>query len=168
MSHRIIPRTEWGARHGHSRHTRPLGALGVVLHHTAGADAGESGTFTQDAAIVRGVETHHQNQWRQGIGYHFLITAAGRIFEGAPIDRIGAHVAGHNSPTAGVAFVGNRDNSVVSRPALEAAAWLLRHGVPSVAYGCECCRGRRPGVGSGAARRRMWPPGRFVAVGAGR
>ena len=43
MSHRIIPRTEWGARHGFGRHTRPLGALGVVLHHTAGADAGESG-----------------------------------------------------------------------------------------------------------------------------
>ena len=60
MSHRIISRTEWGARHGFGRHTRPLGALGVVLHHTAGADAGESATFDQDAAIVRGVETHRE------------------------------------------------------------------------------------------------------------
>ena len=129
MSHRIIPRTEWRARHGFGRHTRPLGALGVVLHHTAGADAGESATFDQDAAIVRGVETHLQGRFRMGMGYTFLIAQSGRIFEGHPIDRVGAHTAGHNTANAGVAFIGNRDTSVVSRPALEAAAWLLRHGV---------------------------------------
>ena len=128
MSHRIIPRAEWGARHGFGRHTRPLGALGVVLHHTAGADAGPGATFDQDAAVVRGVEEHLQGRFRMGMGYTFLIAQSGRIFEGHPVDRIGAHTAGHNTANAGIAFIGNRDTSVVSRPALEAAAWLLRHG----------------------------------------
>ena len=129
MSHRIITRTEWGARHGHSRHTRPLGNLGVVFHHTMSGDAGESGTFAQDAAIVRNIETHLHNRFRQGMGYTFLISQAGRIFEGHPIDHVGAHTGGANTPNVGIAFIGNRDNSVVSRPALEAAAWLLQEGV---------------------------------------
>ena len=129
MSHRIITSTEWCARHGHSRHTRPLGNLGVVFHHTMSGDAGESGTFAQDAAIVRNIETHLHNRFRQGMGYTFLISQAGRIFEGHPIDRIGAHTGGHNTANAGVAFIGNRDNSVVSPAALAAAAWLLQEGV---------------------------------------
>ncbi len=41
-----------------------------------------------------------------GIGYHFYITKNGKIFVGRPLEKIGAHVKGHNMYTIGVCYEG--------------------------------------------------------------
>ena len=48
---------------------------------------------------------HLERGWR-AIGYHYVITANGEVQEGRPIEKIGAHVKGHNSTSIGVCWVG--------------------------------------------------------------
>ena len=51
---------------------------------------------------------HLANGWA-GIGYHFFVTKGGLIYEGRPINTIGAQVAGHNSRGIGICVEGNYD-----------------------------------------------------------
>lgn len=73
---------------------------------------------------------HKQRGWAM-IGYHFLILLDGTIVVGRPIGMIGAHVAGHNNGTIGVAYVGGltkdgrkaKDTRTAAQMA--AAQWLI-------------------------------------------
>lgn len=49
---------------------------------------------------------HLANGWA-GIGYHFLVTKEGLIYEGRPLNTIGAQIAGHNSRGIGICVEGN-------------------------------------------------------------
>lgn len=40
------------------------------------------------------------------VGYHFFITKAGKIQEGRPLTKVGAHTANHNTGSVGVCFHG--------------------------------------------------------------
>lgn len=75
----------------------------IIIHCTA-TPAGRPVSVTEinDWHLARG--------W-SGIGYHRVIHLDGRREAGRPIERIGAHVAGHNTGTVGVVYVGgmNRD-----------------------------------------------------------
>ncbi len=50
---------------------------------------------------------HQQQRGFADVGYHFMIDAAGAIFEGRPINVRGAHVAGHNTGAVGACLLGN-------------------------------------------------------------
>ena len=126
---RIIPRTEWGARHAPSSRTRALGDLERWLHHTAGTTLPADAAPASEHAVLRAIELDHENKWGIGIGYTFLVTPSGRIYEGHPVERVGAHTQGHNTAGAGIALVGNYENAVPTGAQLDAVAWLLRHGV---------------------------------------
>ncbi|MFA7285224.1 MAG: peptidoglycan recognition family protein [Candidatus Paceibacterota bacterium] len=58
----------------------------TVIHHS-GVNAGMNPTDE-----VRGVRNFHINKrkWND-VGYHYLISSDGQIFEGRPIDRVGSH-----------------------------------------------------------------------------
>ncbi len=75
-----------------------------------------------DAALID--HWHHARGWR-GIGYHFVILNGypdeesyiqrrpkfyldGVVENGRPLDRIGAHVRGHNRNSVGVCLIGKR------------------------------------------------------------
>ena len=62
----------------------------------------------QDIGVteIRGWHVH-QNNWSD-IGYHKVIRRNGEAENGRPIERIGAHVAGHNSNSIGICLVGGR------------------------------------------------------------
>lgn len=96
----VRSRSQWGARRG-----RCTGRDGrryrFAIHHTVSPQTGNV------AAMVRGFQRYHMdsNGWCD-IGYHFLIGADGTIYEGRPLDQLGAHVGGHNSGNIGIAFVG--------------------------------------------------------------
>lgn len=45
------------------------------------------------------------------IGYHFLIDRDGTTTTGRPVERIGAHVAGHNTGTIGVCLIGGHGSA---------------------------------------------------------
>ena len=51
------------------------------------------------------------NGWSD-IGYHYLIKLDGTVQEGRPINKIGAHVAGHNRDSIGIAYVGGMDKNM--------------------------------------------------------
>lgn len=53
-------------------------------------------------------EWHLAKGWSD-IGYHFVITRAGDLEAGRPLDQVGAHVQGFNGSSVGVCMVGGLD-----------------------------------------------------------
>lgn len=51
------------------------------------------------------------NGWSD-IGYHYLIKLDGTVELGRPVKKPGAHVAGHNKDSIGIAYVGGMDNQM--------------------------------------------------------
>jgi N-acetylmuramoyl-L-alanine amidase len=82
----------------------------IIIHCTATEFNWWAGRST--AAKVAEVKRWHvqERKWRD-IGYHFLIDRDGTVATGRPLDQVGAHVAGHNAGTIGIAlFGGHRSN----------------------------------------------------------
>ena len=75
----------------------------IIIHCTA--------TPEGRAVSVAEINDWHLARGWSGIGYHRVIHLDGRREAGRPIERIGAHVKGHNTGTVGVVYVGgmNRD-----------------------------------------------------------
>jgi hypothetical protein len=134
----IVTRRQWGANESW-RSGRPSYASVKfgVLHHTAGSN---SYTRAEAPGVVRGIYHWHTsgNGWSD-IGYNFLVDRYGTVYEGryGGIERgvVGAHAAGWNSGSFGVAIMGNFQ--VASPPAAAVAAandviaWkYLIHGIP--------------------------------------
>lgn len=131
----IWSRSSWGAGPGTtcSAPTTAPKTLGVVLHHTAGANAQQD-----SAAVIRGYQSYHINGhgWCD-IGYHFLVDWSGQIFEGRKggfMNQVrGAHAGDSavNTHATGVAMMGNFD--LVEPPAamkssvVELIAWRLSY-----------------------------------------
>lgn len=106
----IMWRSEWGA--DESLRGDPDYADVVrhgVVHHTAGRN-----DYTWDEAprIVKGIYEYHvrANGWKD-IGYNLLVDKFGRVYEGryggVDLPVIGAHAAGANTGTFGVALIGD-------------------------------------------------------------
>ena len=53
---------------------------------------------------------HRQRGWSQ-VGYHYLLDRDGTIAEGRPIEKVGAHVKGHNKNTIGVSLIGGHGSA---------------------------------------------------------
>ena len=51
------------------------------------------------------------NGWSDA-GYHYLITIDGEVQKGRPKEKTGAHVAGHNKDSIGIAYVGGMDKDM--------------------------------------------------------
>ncbi len=58
---------------------------------------------------VREVDRWHKQRGWKGIGYHYLIGLNGEVWEGRPVDQVGAHCEGHNANSIGVCYVGGCD-----------------------------------------------------------
>ena len=110
----LVTRAAWGAdeswRGGEPRYADA--ARFAVIHHTATSNA-----YGPDdvPAIMRGIYHYHtQTLGWDDIGYNFVVDRFGRVFEGRAggADRavIGAHAAGHNDGSIGVAALGCFDD----------------------------------------------------------
>ncbi len=131
----MISRSEWGADES-KRSGSPSYSDGVeagVLHHTV---TGNGYTRSEAPAVVRGIYHYHtQTRGWSDIGYNFLIDRFGQIYQGRaggveePV--VGAHAAGVNADTTGVAFMGTHHESgtaLASEPessAVELLQWLF-------------------------------------------
>jgi len=140
---KIITRAEWGADESLKRTTGtcrrqfyPLKQL--FVHHTAGANFDN-----RPKATMRAIYWYHVV--RQGwcdIGYNFVVSYDGRVFEGRWARHYkpwevhdsedvkgrtvaGAHVDGFNSGTAGISVMGNFETAKPSPAARQALAELL-------------------------------------------
>ncbi len=75
----------------------------IVLHHVAG-----SGSVEQIH------EYHKSVKGWSGFGYHFYVRRDGSVWQGRPIDAVGAHTLGYNAESVGVCFEGNFENEQMS------------------------------------------------------
>ncbi len=94
----IVTREEWGARRG-SCTSRDGARRRISIHHTEGG-------ATDPARQLRGVQSYHQSKGWCDVGYHFLIGSDGRIYEGRPVELLGAHVRDNNAGNLGISFIG--------------------------------------------------------------
>lgn len=70
----------------------------IILHCTA--------TPEGRPVTVQEIDAWHKARGWSGIGYHYVIHLDGTVEEGRPLGKIGAHVAGRNTGTIGVVYVG--------------------------------------------------------------
>lgn len=63
---------------------------------------------TADGKTFRAVDIDrwHRAQGWDGIGYHYVVDLDGKVEQGRPEDKIGAHCAGVNGMSLGVCYIG--------------------------------------------------------------
>lgn len=71
----------------------------ILIHHRAGDGDAKS------------IHKQHLKQGFTGIGYNFYVRKDGSVYEGRPIDTVGAHATNYNSVSVGVCFEGDFHNT---------------------------------------------------------
>ncbi|HSJ19332.1 MAG TPA: FG-GAP-like repeat-containing protein [Nocardioidaceae bacterium] len=123
----VLARTSWGARPPKTTPTIAPSLQLAVLHHTAGTN---SYTSADVPALLPGIQAYHMdaNGW-DDIGYNFAVDRFGRVWEGRAggISRavVGAHAAGFNTGSTGVAVLGNFETGAPTSAAVDAAASVI-------------------------------------------
>lgn len=111
---KIILRDEWGARS--TPLSDPHTPIKITWHHSAGE------------MTVKQIQALHidENKWLD-IGYHYLVDTLGNIYQGRPVERIGAHVLNYNQGNVGICLIGNFQDEEPSKKQIEAtiniSAW---------------------------------------------
>lgn len=108
----------------------------LVIHHSAGPN-GETGQKAYQR--VRNIQYDHQyiidtsrgkNEYWADLGYHFLISHDGLIFEGRSTSLQGAHAPGANKKSLGVCLLGTFNNTYISKAQekslIHLLAWLCQ------------------------------------------
>lgn len=99
------PRSAWGARAASGCDTNNTKTK-VTVHHTV-SRLNAGGTRDQFSAEIRAAQALHMDgRGYCDIGYHFLVTADGTVWEGRNHNNLGAHTGGQNTNNLGVSFVG--------------------------------------------------------------
>lgn len=124
-TYRFVRRSDWGAQPPAGEYAPHVPAL-LTLHHTAGR---RPASDEEAAAEMRFIQDYHMNGrgWMD-VGYHFVVSPTGQVFEGRPEGAIGAHVLGHNTGNLGVSFMGNHHPPVSDEPSAEALEAFVRVG----------------------------------------
>ncbi len=131
----VQPRTAWGAAPFRATNADPMGPITrITVHHTA--IAADTTSIADATSQMRSIQrTHFARGWA-GIGYHYIIDSAGRIWEARPIAYQGAHAGNHelNRGNIGVSLMGDFEQHHVPKAQQDACAQLLldlcsRHGV---------------------------------------
>lgn len=128
-------------------HTKPVHM--VVLHCTD----------SDPSATVENIHQWHQARGWAGIGYHWVVTADGRVEKGRPEHAQGSGVRGHNNGVVHVCMVGRFDKAPPPEKQLNAACAclarvLMAHGltVEAVRFHRELDGGKTcPGLAVGRA-----------------
>ncbi|MBS7588302.1 N-acetylmuramoyl-L-alanine amidase [Ancylobacter defluvii] len=76
--------------------SRPISE--IIVHCTA---TPEGKDYT-----VADIRAWHKDRGFSDIGYHYVVYRDGRVMVGRPVGQVGAHVAGHNTGTIGISYVG--------------------------------------------------------------
>jgi hypothetical protein len=79
----IVTREEWGAGRGTCT-SRDGARRRISIHHT------ETGSV-DPARQLCSIQSYHRSKGWCDVGYHFLVGADGRIYEGRPVELLGAH-----------------------------------------------------------------------------
>ncbi|OGR96787.1 MAG: hypothetical protein A2016_11300 [Elusimicrobia bacterium GWF2_62_30] len=101
---RLVRRAAWSAAAPKEPFT-PHQPVYFTLHHT---QAHYPLTYDRSVLEMQFIQDFHQNGrgWID-IGYHFLVDPFGNIFEGRPINVVGAHTKYRNTGNIGISIMGN-------------------------------------------------------------
>ncbi|MFA6002743.1 MAG: peptidoglycan recognition family protein [Elusimicrobiota bacterium] len=112
-SYLFVDRQEWGAAAQNGEYVQHL-PVRMTMHHTAGRKPDD---FFEAAREMRFIQDYHVNGrgWMD-IGYHFVISPQGVVFQGRPESVVGSHVLGHNTGNIGISFMGNYHPPVSDGP----------------------------------------------------
>lgn len=117
----LLSRAEWGARAATC--SSSLGTITrMAIHHT------ESPTVDKlsPQARLRQIQSYHMDVkgWCD-IGYHYLVSRDGRVWQGRPVAKLGTHAGGANTGNVGVAVIGSHDTTPVTDVQVTAIADLI-------------------------------------------
>lgn len=120
---RIIPRTEWGFTGWASGNTPAVVPLSArtefFVHYEGGVPCG----YQTGPSVPRAIHAYHLTRGWAGIGYNFVVTLDGGIYEARGWDLRGAHCVDHNSSGIGVqVHIGGAEHPTAA--ALAACRWL--------------------------------------------
>jgi hypothetical protein len=98
----VKSRADWGARATQCSTTDPVKTR-MAVHHTVTPPTSSNGY----EARIRQIQAFHMDTrgWCD-VGYHFLVTTDGTIWEAREAQYLGAHVADNNSNNVGTSFIG--------------------------------------------------------------
>ncbi|RVL87686.1 N-acetylmuramoyl-L-alanine amidase [Sinorhizobium meliloti] len=71
----------------------------TIIHHCTATPEGRE-------VSVETIRGWHTKMGWSDIGYHFVVQLDGTISNGRPLDKVGSHVAGHNTGSIGISYVG--------------------------------------------------------------
>jgi hypothetical protein len=126
----VNPRSTWNARA--PKCTSAHSPYRITLHHTV--------TPTNDSMTpeqrLRQIQNYHMdvNGWCD-IGYHFLVSRDGRLWEGRPAGRLGTHVGNNNTGNVGISVIGTYTTDTATATQIDQIAALMRgvaqtYGIP--------------------------------------
>jgi N-acetylmuramoyl-L-alanine amidase len=76
----------------------------IIIHCTATPEGRDH--------TAKEIDRWHKAQGWSGIGYHYVIRLDGTVENGRPVEKVGAHVKGHNADSIGVVYVGGCDKNM--------------------------------------------------------
>ena len=117
----VHSRAEWGSAAANCTASHTPQKLTIHMTDTPNADT------ISTPARLRQIQSYHRDVrgWCD-IGYHFLISRDGQIWEGRPITRLGAHTAGANTNNIGIALLGTFETVPPTAEQQAATSALLR------------------------------------------
>ncbi len=121
----VQPRSSWGATSGFCHlQNRPQTPRKITIHHT------DTPTFDSVSfeARLRQIQDYHinNNGWCD-IGYHFLISRDGRIWQGMRSETLrGIHVLNKNQDNVGVSYIGDFHIHQPPQAAIDAGSRIVR------------------------------------------
>lgn len=117
----VNSRAAWGA--SAPRCTSPTSPARFTVHHTV---TPTNDTMSPEARL-RQIQSYHMNVlgWCD-IGYNYLISRDGRIWEGRGATTRGTHVANNNSGNVGISHLGTYTSTSLNDAQLEQNAALIR------------------------------------------
>ncbi|MHB0976909.1 MAG: peptidoglycan-binding protein [Candidatus Aquicultorales bacterium] len=111
----IIPRSTWGARPPKQENPQ-AGKDTEIVHHTITSAPGGD-----ELAELRAIQDAHMDSrgWND-IGYNLIVGRKGDIYEGRGMTAVGAHASGFNTPSIGVACLGDYQTGQPTKETLTA------------------------------------------------
>lgn len=126
-----FPRHVWGARYG-AGPLDPGPEQVVVIHHTHSPGVLPGASLAAEVMAVRSIERYHveSKKWA-AVGYNFVVTPNGHIYEGRGWERAGAHAGTSvdNFRSIGIAYLADGNTLALTEAALEAIGYLIETGV---------------------------------------
>lgn len=133
----------------------PKGAVtDIAVHHMTGWNPPPTATAAQEIRFLQGIDAFHRTtRGLDGIGYHVVPMASGRVYVTARLDRYGAHVGYQNNHLIGLSLPGDYTSALPAPGHLAAAVVAVRYiyaylgrnvpTKPHLAWGGTTCPGAR-------------------------